>query len=380
MHVVVPKEDRPYETRIALICDHVARLTDMGIKVSIEKGLGEALHMRDECYANVGAKIVSNRQSLLQSADMVLHLHKPKLEEISLLKPGCIYLSHLDPFHEKNLVEKFRRKNITSVSLEMVPRTTRAQKMDVLSSQANLAGYVAVVMAAERLNQILPMMMTPAGTIKPAHVFIIGAGVAGLQAIAQAKRMGAQVQAFDTRPVVEEEVKSLGAKFVKVDLGETGQTKDGYAKKLTQAQLHKQRQKMAQVCAASDIIITTAKLFGRKAPLIITKEMIKGMKPGSVIVDLAVETGGNVEGSVLNKEVDVNGVHIIGIANLPGRVAVDASQMYSSNLVYFIQEYWDTENRTFRLDLEDEILKACVITHNGEIVNETIKKHYQKNT
>jgi NAD(P) transhydrogenase subunit alpha len=258
--------------------------------------------------------------------------------------------------------------------MEMIPRSTIAQKMDALSSQANLAGYVTVILAAERLNKILPMMMTPSGTITPSRVFVIGAGVAGLQAIATAKRLGARVEAFDTRPVVEEQVQSLGAKFIKIDLGETGQTKDGYAKALTPEQIEKQRQGMAKVCANSDIVITTAQLFGRKAPVIITKDMVAQMKPGSVIVDMAVESGGNVEGSKIDEEVKVNGVLIIGLGNLPGRVAVHASQMYSSNLTNLIESYWDGEKKTFNLNLEDETIQGCLITHHGEIVNAAIKK------
>jgi len=216
-------------------------------------------------------------------------------------------------------------------------------------------------------------MMTPAGTITPARVFVIGVGVAGLQAIATAKRLGARVEAFDTRPVVEEQVQSLGAKFIKIDLGETGQTKDGYAKALTPEQIKMQQDGMAKVCAKADIVITTAQLFGRKAPVIINKEMISKMKPGSIIVDMAVETGGNVEGSKLDEEVDIDGVRILGLGNLPGRVAVHASQMYSNNLVNFIESFWNTEEKKLELKLDDEIIRGCLITHNGAIVNETIK-------
>jgi NAD(P) transhydrogenase subunit alpha len=308
---------------------------------------------------------------------MVLRIRKPTPGDIDQLKDGCIYVSLLDPFNERELMETFITKQICAISMEMIPRITRAQKMDVLSSQANLAGYVAVIVAAERLNKIFPMMMTPAGTIAPSRVFVIGAGVAGLQAIATAKRLGARVEAFDTRPVVEEQVKSLGARFVKIDLGETGQTKDGYAKALTDEQLQKQREGMAKVCAASDVVITTAQLFGRKAPLIVTEEMVGGMQKGSVIVDLAVESGGNVAGSQPDEEVDVNGVRIIGLANLPGRVAVHASQMFSSNLFNLVEEFWNTDEKCFELDFDDEIIKGCVITHKGEIVNEMIANHYK---
>jgi NAD(P) transhydrogenase subunit alpha len=261
--------------------------------------------------------------------------------------------------------------------MEMIPRTTLAQKMDALSSQASLAGYVAVIKAADRLDQIIPMMMTPAGTLSPARIFVIGAGVAGLQAIATARRLGARVEAFDTRPVVEEQVQSLGAKFIKVDLGETGQTKDGYAKALTEEQLAKQREAMAQHCALSDIVITTAKLFGRKAPIIITADMVKGMKPGSVIVDLAAGSGGNVEGTVADQEVVVDGVRIIGIDNLPGEVAAHASQMYASNQANLLSHFWDAEKKAPDLDSEDEILAGCLIVKDGEIVHPGIQKHYE---
>ena len=292
---------------------------------------------------------------------------------MSQLKKGSVHISFLDPFNEKPLVEQLANNQISAISMEMIPRTTRAQKMDALSSQANLAGYVTVILAAERLNKIFPMLMTPAGTITPARVFVIGAGVAGLQAIATAKRLGARVEAFDTRTVVEEQVQSLGAKFVKIDLGETGQTKDGYAKALTPEQLEKQRQGMAKVCSQSDVVITTAQLFGRRAPIVLTKDMVGQMKPGSIVVDMAVESGGNVEGSQLNQEVNVNGVLIIGLGNLPGKVCAHASQMYSSNLHNFVEEYWDKEAKIFKLNPDDDIIKGCLITHQGQIVNEQIK-------
>jgi len=376
MNLAVPREVHPGEVRVALIPEHVAKLVNSGAKVVIESGLGETLRIADEKYAEVGASVETDHNQLIQNADVVLRIRKPLPEEVAHMKPGCIYISLLDPFNERELIDMFVTKNISAISMEMIPRITRAQKMDVLSSQANLAGYVAVVLAAERLDKILPMMMTPAGTISPARVFIIGVGVAGLQAIATAKRLGARVEAFDTRPVVEEQVKSLGARFVKVDLGETGQTKDGYAKALTEEQLRKQREGMAKVCASSDIVITTAQLFGRKAPVIVTEDMVRGMSKGSVIVDLAVEGGGNVAGSQLDEETDVDGVRIIGLANLPGRVTVNASQMFSSNLYNLLEEFWNVEEKRFELNFEDEIVKGCVITHQGKIVNEMIAKHY----
>jgi NAD(P) transhydrogenase subunit alpha len=378
MNIAVPREVHEGENRVALIPDHVAKLVKAGAEVAIESGLGQTLRIVDDEYAKAGAAVTADRNALLQNAGLVLRIRKPGADEIELMKPGCVYISLLDPFNEGQLLEKFVAQGITAISMEMIPRITRAQKMDVLSSQANLAGYAAVIVAAERLDKILPMMMTPAGTIAPARVFIIGVGVAGLQAIATAKRLGARVEAFDTRSVVEEQVKSLGARFVKIDLGETGQTKDGYAKALTDEQLQKQRAGMAKVCASADIVITTAQLFGRKAPLIVTEDMVAGMQKGSVIVDLAVESGGNVAGSEVGKEVEVGGVRIIGLTNMPGRVAVNASQMFSSNLYNLVEEFWNPEEKQFELNFEDEIVKGCVITHQGEIVNEMIREHYKK--
>ncbi len=355
-----------------MIPQNVDQLVKRGAQIRIESGMGLAAGYDDASYSKAGATIEKDRKNLLEKADLVLRLRKPDASEIGLLKKDSIHISYLDPFNEKGLVDEFCKQGVSAISVEMIPRTTRAQKMDALSSQASLAGYVAVILAADELDKIFPMMMTPAGTIAPSRVFIIGAGVAGLQAIATAKRLGARVEAFDTRPVVAEQVESLGAKFVKVDLGETGQTKDGYAKALTEEQLQKQREAMAKHCGMADVVITTAQVFGRKAPVIVTEEMITQMKPGSVIVDLAVETGGNVAGSVAGEVVEKNGVRIIGLRNLPGRVAVHASQMYSSNLYNMVTEFWDEENKRFNLDLEDEIIKGCLITHKGEIVNETI--------
>jgi NAD(P) transhydrogenase subunit alpha len=376
MNIAVPKEVHPGETRVALIPEHIAKLTEMGAHMTVETGIGQKLNFSDEDYVKAGASLEADRSSLLQTADMVLRIHKPAMEEVDLLKEESTYVSLLDPFNERELIEALMKKRIASISMEMIPRITRAQKMDVLSSQANLAGYVAVIIAAERLDKIFPMMMTPAGTIAPAKVFVIGVGIAGLQAIATAKRLGARVDAFDTRPVVEEQVKSLGARFVKIDLGETGQTKDGYAKALTDEQLQKQREGMAKVCAAADVVITTAQVFGKKAPLIVTEDMVAGMSKGSVLVDLAVETGGNVAGSQVNKEVEVDGVRIIGLANLPGEVAINASQMFSSNLFALVAEFWNEEEKRFVLDSEDEIIQGCVITHKGEVVNQMIANHY----
>lgn len=370
MKIAVMKETREGEMRVPLIPPTADKLVKLGAEVVVESGLGQTCRIEDSEYEKVGAVIGTSREEMLKTADIVLRLRKPPADEIGLMKKGCIHVSYLDPFNEKELVDKLAEAGISAVSLEMLPRTTLAQKMDVLSSQANLGGYVSVILAAEQLDKVLPMMTTPAGTIKPARVFIIGVGVAGLQAIATARRLGARVEAFDTRPVVEEQVKSLGAKFVKIDLGETGQTKDGYAKELTPEQVQKQKEGMAKACALADIVITTAQLFGRPAPRIVDRAMIEQMQPGSVIIDMAVETGGNVEGSEVDKIVEVNGVKIVGLGNLPGRVAQTASQMYSANLGNFVDHFWDKEAKAFNLNLQDEIMSGCLITHDGKVVNE----------
>jgi len=373
MQIAVPSETHANERRVALIPDAVKKLVHAGFEVVIESGAGLKAGFADSDFTDAGATLSGDREALLGNADILLRVSKPALEDISKIKRGAIHISYLDPYNEATLVDAMASQGVSAISMEMIPRTTRAQKMDALSSQANLAGYAMVLLAASKLDRILPMMMTPAGTLSPARVFVIGAGVAGLQAIATAKRLGAKVEAFDTRPVVAEQVQSVGAKFVQIDLGEMGQTADGYAKELTAEQLELQRLGMKDIISQSDIVITTAQLFGRPAPRIITRDMVDAMKPGGVIVDMAVESGGNVEGSVADQTVDINGVSIIGVANLPSEVARDASQMYSSNLVNLVSEYWDGEAKTFNLDLEDDILKGCVITHDGELVNTAIK-------
>lgn len=374
MLLFVPRETSETETRVALTPESAKRLKDMGIEVRVESGAGIRSDYADADYGASGATVAADRAESLRAADGVLRVGKPSEAEVALQKRGSWAIGFLDPFREKSLVEALARQGVSAVSMEMIPRTTLAQKMDALSSQANLAGYFAVIKAAERLNRILPMMMTPAGTISPARAFVIGVGVAGLQAIATAKRLGARVEAFDTRPVVEEQVRSLGAKFVKIDLGETGQTAQGYAKELTPEQIQKQRAGMAKVCAQSDIVITTAKLFGRPSPQLVTEEMLSGMKRGSVVVDLAVESGGNVAGSRLDAEVETpQGVRIIGIGRLEGLVAHHASQMYSANLYSFISHFWDAAAGALKTDLGDEILKGCLITHGGQIAHERFK-------
>ena len=373
MQVFCPKEPAP-ETRASADPDSVKKLCGLGLKVVVESGLGLSSDHDDAAYELAGATVTTDRAAALGEADIVLRVNPPDPAEIAGLKAGCLHVSFLNPFARKDLVQAFADAQVNAVSMEMMPRTTLAQKMDAISSQANLAGYYAVIRAAERQNRILPMMMTPAGTISPARVFVIGVGVAGLQAIATAKRLGARVEAFDTRPVVEEQVRSLGAKFVKIDLGETGQTEQGYAKELTPEQIGLQRKGMAKVCAQSDIVITTAKLFGRPAPTLLTADMVAGMKRGSVIVDLAAETGGNVEGTVAGEEVFTeNGVLIVGTAKLEACLPCHATQVYAANLANFVEHFWDKETQAFAYRLTDEILKGCLTTHEGSIRDERFR-------
>lgn len=367
----VPLEKDTNEKRVALSPSDAVKLAKLGWEINVQSNAGVGAGFSDADYQNAGAKIVD--ADFEKQADFVVCVKKPSIESVKSRKAGSFHLSLLDPFNEKELIKAFADANITAASFEMIPRSTIAQKMDVLSSQANLAGYYAVLKAATTINKIVPMMMTPAGTISPLKFFIVGVGVAGLQAIATAKRLGARVEAFDTRPVVEEQVKSLGAKFVKIDLGQTGQTAQGYAKELTPEQIELQRKGMAKVCSQADVIITTAKLFGRKAPRIITEEMVAAMKSGSVIVDLAVEGGGNVAGSKLGEVVTTsNGVKIIGTGNFESAVSGSATQMYSANVYNFIEHFTDKE-KGFTVNLEDPIMKGCIVTADGQIRDERFK-------
>ena len=375
MLIGVPKETWSGELRTALVPQNAKKFIELGMSVVLESESGVPSGFTDAMYEDVGVKITQDKAEV-HGADILMRVRQPTTAELQLVKKEAVSISFLDPFNEKELVQDMAKREIRGISMEMVPRSTRAQKMDALSSQANLAGYVTVIQAAFHCPKIFPMMMTPAGTIAPGRVFIIGAGVAGLQAIATAKRLGARVEAFDTRPVVAEQVQSLGAKFLDIDLGEVGQTEQGYAKELTAEQLEKQREGQKQVIGQSDVLITTAQVFGRPAPRIVGLDMVEAMKPGSVVVDMAVESGGNVEGSKLDEVVEVGGVKIIGQGNLPSEVARNASEMYSNNLFNLVSEFWDEEQKTLVLDPEDEIIKSCLITQGGDVINETIKNLY----
>lgn len=374
--IAFPRETFTGEKRCSLMPITVKNYVRLGASVCIESGLGDAVHIDDQAYAEAGAEIVRDRQELLSKADVVLSIHKLPENELSLLKRKTV-ISFLDPFNGHAYVDALCENQVTSFSMEMIPRSTRCQKMDALSSQASLAGYAMVVSAIANLNIITPMMMTAAGTIKPAKVFIIGAGVAGLQAIATAKRLGAAVTAFDTRPEVAEQVRSLGGKFLDIDLGDTGRTEQGYAKALTPEQITIQQEAQAKCIAESDIVITTAQLFGRKPPVLIKKPTVELMKAGSVIVDMAAESGGNVEGSVSGSIIELNGVKIIGTGNWSNMAALNASQMYTNNLLNLVSEFWDKEKNRFVINLDDDIQSHAVITHAGGVVNTMIAEHRQ---
>lgn len=365
------------EKRCAVSPVSVSRLTKLEIEVFVEKGAGALSNYTDADLKEAGAVIIEDTSSALASADILACVTRPENEQISALKKGAIVIGHIDPFFQQELVQSLVDAHLTTLSVEMIPRSSRAQKMDALSSQASLAGYVMVLQAANHLPSILPMMMTPSGTIKPAKVFVIGAGVAGLQAIATAKRLGANVLAYDTRAVVAEQVESLSAKFLKIDIGDTGETKDGYANELTDEQKAKLQEAQRDAIKDSDIVITTAQLFGRKPPVLITKDTLKEMKPGSVVVDMAAMSGGNVEGSVAGKTKVIEGVTVIGNGDWSQAVAKAASDMYANNIANLIDEFFDKETGSFELNFEDEIIQGCVITHNGELANEMLINAYK---
>lgn len=372
LHFLRAQSER--ETRTPLTPDSAKKLLALGAKVTAECDIGKKSGFSNQAYFDVGVELFESDMPTGTKPDLVVSIEPSQASDIEKLPPNSTYLGVIDPFGRPELLNLFAQRGIDAVSMELIPRTTLAQKMDVLSSQANLAGYYAVIKASEKLDKILPMMMTPAGTLPPASVFVIGVGVAGLQAIATAKRLGARIQAFDTRPVVEEQVKSLGAKFVKIDIGERGQTEQGYAKALTPEQLELQRQGMTKVISKSDIVITTAKLFGRQSPIIVTAEMVNEMRPGSIIVDLAAETGGNVEGTLLHEEVVTeNGVTIIGHAKLERCVPTHASQMLGANFYNFIEHFWNDEEKRLHLDLTDEIIQGSLLTMGGEVMHGRFK-------
>lgn len=368
MQIFVPREDEK-ETRIAVTPDTVKHFVAKGFRVLVEQAAGEGSLFFDEDYSAAGAQIISSekRSEALETADIILHVLPLPTQDIHLLKPNTWHISFFDAFRYQEQLDAFKQQKTNVISLERIPRTSFAQKMDALSSQSSLAGYISVIQGIQNLSKTVPMMVTPAGTLQAARVFVIGAGVAGLQAIATAKRLGARVEAFDTRSEVEEQVNSLGAKFVKIDLGKTESTQQGYAKALTEEQLQRQRELMKATCAHSDIVITTAKVFGRKAPMIINQGMLDAMKNGSVVVDLAVEAGGNTEGLIPGKNIITsNGVKILGEGYWERKVATSASQMLAANLLALIDHIFKHENDSISLPEENEILKSCLWLREGQ--------------
>lgn len=377
MKIGVPKEIARGERRVALVPDVVKKLLKGGgVEVVIEQGAGLEAGFTDEAYEEVGAKIEPDFKAVWQS-DIVLKVQKPGeredgTDEISLLKAGALLIGYLNPLFEPKRMQALAEQKVTAFAMEAIPRTTRAQSMDALSSQANIAGYKAVLMAADRLPKLMPMLMTAAGTIKPARVLVVGAGVAGLQAIATARRLGAVVEAYDAREVVKEQVKSLGAKFVDIDIGEKAEGEGGYARELSEEAQKRQRDKLGQVAREMDIVITTAAVPGRRAPLLIRRDAVEAMKPGAVIVDMAAATGGNVEGSKPDEAVTIGHVTVLGPTNLPAELPFDASQMYARNVAELLGLM--LKEGKLEIDFEDDILAAACITKDGEIRHPKVKE------
>ncbi|CAN5432570.1 Re/Si-specific NAD(P)(+) transhydrogenase subunit alpha [soil metagenome] len=372
--IAVTRERREGETRCAVTPDTVKKFVAMGATVTVEAGTGAGSSFPDADYVAAGAVVKPDTHAVLDGADIVLKVRGPTAQETSALKPGAIVIALLDAYREKDTVAALSAANVTAFAMEFVPRITRAQVMDALSSQANLAGYRAVIEAAAAYGRGFPMMMTAAGTVAPAKVFVMGVGVAGLQAIATARRLGAVVTATDVRPATKEQVESLGAKFLAVEDEEfkNAQTAGGYAKPMSPEYQAKQAVLTGEHIRKQDIVITTALIPGRAAPVLVTADQVATMKPGSVLIDLAVEAGGNVEGAKSGEVVVTpNGASIVGIANLPGRIASDASSLYSKNLLAFVGLL--LKDGALTLDLEDEILKAAVVTHGGAVVHEGVR-------
>ncbi len=371
MKVAIPKETAAGERRVALVPDTAAKLIAAGLQVSIQSEAGKAAYLTDSGYEAAGVTVVADATGLLKDADAVLKVQPPEVAEVQLLRRGAILISFLQPATQGDIVRALAAQGVTAFSLELVPRISRAQSMDALSSQASAAGYKAVLMAAGRLGKFFPMMMTAAGTVAPARVLVMGAGVAGLQAIATARRLGAVVSSYDVRPAVKEEVQSLGATFIELPL-EAQEGQGGYAKEQSEDFLRKQRELIGEHIAKSDVVITTAAVPGRRAPLLVTADMVRGMRPGSVIVDLAAETGGNVELTKAGEDVDVDGVTIMGTRNVPSTMPLHASQLYARNVANLLLHL--VKDGAINLDFNDEITKGSCVTHGGEIVSDRAKQ------
>ncbi|MBD3287730.1 Re/Si-specific NAD(P)(+) transhydrogenase subunit alpha [candidate division KSB1 bacterium] len=377
MKIGIPGEVLEQETRVAVVPSMVSALTKNEHQVFVERGAGIAASFTDAEFEKAGATMTDKPTDLYKSIDTLLKVNPPqkhpklKKHEIELMPEGSVYIGFLAPLENQKAIKLLQKRKITAFSMEYVPRITRAQSMDALSSMATIAGYKAVLLAASRLTKIFPLLMTAAGTIPASTVLVLGAGVAGLQAIATAKRLGAKVEAFDPRPATKEQVESLAAHFVEMEMPEDAETEGGYAKEMSEEFLKKEQEAIARRLPRVDAVITTAQVFGKKAPILITKEMVETMRPGSVIVDLAAAQGGNCELTDASQDVEHNGVKIIGAANLPATIPSHASLMYSKNIInLFNNIYRDAEKAP---DFEDEVTRGACITHDGEIVNESVK-------
>lgn len=371
MKLAIAREVEAGERRVALVPDAVARLVKQGVEVWVQAGAGAKSFFSDLAYEEVGAKIIADTGMLWRDADVVVKIGALQESEVHQLREGGVFIGFLNPLANPALVQRLADRHVTAFSMEMIPRTSRAQSMDALSSQANVAGYKAVLIAAAALPKYFPMLTTAAGTIRPAKVLVMGAGVAGLQAIATARRLGAVVEAFDIRPETKEQVQSLGAKFVDVELKEETVATGGYAKELSEAAKEHTRQVLTQHVSNADAVITTAQVPGRKAPILVTREMVSQMKPGSVIVDLAADRGGNCECTEGGKEVEWNGVNVIGTINLPSSMPVHASETYSKNILALLQLM--VKDKELNLNFEDDIIAGACVARNGEISNERVR-------
>jgi NAD(P) transhydrogenase subunit alpha len=380
MRIGVPKERRPDEARVAASPDTVKRLVGRGVDVLVESGAGLAARLADQAFAEAGATLVDDPAALYRDADVILKVRRPLapgeggLDEMALLRSGQILIGMLDPYQNPKQVAGYAKAGVIAFALELLPRTTRAQAMDVLSSQANLAGYRAVIDGLAEFDRVMPMMMTAAGTVPPAKVFVIGAGVAGLQAIATARRLGAVVSATDIRPAAKEEIESLGGKFVGVIKADAA-TAGGYAKELSDEDKKQQAEMVAQHIKGQDLVITTAQIPGRPAPRLVSRAMIESMRPGAVVVDLAVESGGNVDGSAVGKVVERGGVKIVGHANLPSRLAPATSALYARNLLNFLDLLIDRDSGRLVIDEDDELIKGTLITKDGKVVHPALQQN-----
>lgn len=373
MNIAVIKETKAYENRVAVSPEVAKNLIKSGFKVTIEAGAGLNSYFSDESYTLVGAEVVADKKQLLSSTNIAVKVNAFTLEEVNYLPQGCVTLSFMYAYTQPDLVQACIDKQISAFAMDAVPRISRAQNMDALSSQANLAGYKSVLLGANALGKIFPLMMTAAGTVTPAKVLIFGAGVAGLQAVATAKRLGAVVEVTDVRPETKEQVESLGGRFLMVEGGDQVKTEGGYAKEVSQEYLQKQKELVAKHIAEADLVITTALVMGKKAPVLVTEEMVKTMKLGSVIVDMAVEAGGNCELSEIHKTVVKHGVTIIGESNMPALLPMNASELYAKNIFNLLKHLTNKECQ-FKWELDEDITKGAIITHKGELLNPLTKQ------